>query len=340
MFPARRSRSIDQPLSLSSVFRAIMLLQTAVGQIDFDCWRNGETIPTFALIDEPRAGVSRSRFNKLTANSLAQRGEAFWLITRRRSDNVPTALDVLNPLEVGILTDKAGEVTGYSWRGQKLTKFDIRHLKLASQPGQQRGIGPLQACSNTVQGALELREYADNWLDKGSIPPAIFSTDQVLNPDQAKEYKERITKAAGYNRGPLVLGAGMKYTPVLLTPEEMQWIEAQNANTVEIARMFGIPAHLMMIALDQGGTYSNQEQQDIAFVRFTLMAYLTEIEDAYTSLLPRGTVARANIDGFLRTDTKTRYEAHEIGLRAQFLTVAEVREIEKLPALGDTPNES
>ena len=79
-------------------------------------------------------------------------------------------------------------------------------------------------------------------------------------------------------------------------------------------------------------TYSNVEQDWIAFVRFTLMGYLRPIENALTDLTVRGQSVRFNFEALLRTDTKTRYEAHEIALRAKFKTVDEVRAIE-----GDAP---
>ncbi len=44
--------------------------------------------------------------------------------------------------------------------------------------------------------------------------------------------------------------------------------------------------------------------------------------------MPRGQYARFNRGSLLRTDLKTRYESYEIGLRAGFLTIAEVRELE------------
>ena len=44
------------------------------------------------------------------------------------------------------------------------------------------------------------------------------------------------------------------------------------------------------------------------------------------------------VDGLLRADTLTRYQAHQIALNAGFLTTAEVREIENRPTIEDSMN--
>ena len=68
----------------------------------------------------------------------------------------------------------------------------------------------------------------------------------------------------------------------------------------------------------------------IFFVRFTLRPLAIKIEEAMSTLLPRGQRATFNFDAVLRADTRTRYEAHEIALRAGFMTVEEIRALEGL----------
>jgi phage portal protein BeeE len=46
------------------------------------------------------------------------------------------------------------------------------------------------------------------------------------------------------------------------------------------------------------------------------------------ALVPRGQYVKFNAAALLKVDTLSRYQAHEIGLRAGFLTLDEVRELE------------
>ena len=77
------------------------------------------------------------------------------------------------------------------------------------------------------------------------------------------------------------------------------------------------------------------EQEWLAFTRFTLMQYLRKIEEALTDLSPLGQTIRVDTDVLLRSDTKSRYHSHRVGLEAGFLTIDEVRSIENLPPLTD-----
>jgi hypothetical protein len=57
-------------------------------------------------------------------------------------------------------------------------------------------------------------------------------------------------------------------------------------------------------------------------------------------LLPSTLTVKLNPDALLRSTTKERYEAHEIALRAGFLTRGEIRELENLPPLPSSPASS
>lgn len=316
----------DPALSLDSVFSAILLLETAGSQLSADAWRSSELIDRPAVLDNPDVFSHRPAFLAETVGSMAQRGEAFWKHYLNPAGQV-TGLKVLDPLTVEPLGGGRFSVAGREQLG------GISHLQLLRRAGHLHGLGPIQACMETVQGAINLRRWADDWLDGSKVPNGQLNSEQPLNEQTAERYKKQFAEKQSYRNGPIVLGSGLKYTPLLLKPEEMQWLEAQNFNVLAVARMFRIPPRHLLAVLEGGAdTYANLEQDEISFVRFTLMRYVTEIEAAFTALLPRGQVARINLDALLRTDTKTRYEAHKIGIEAGFLDIEEVRAIEHLPA--------
>lgn len=328
--PPERTATDTGPMSLDIVYRSVLYLETLGSQLTFDAWRDRLRLDTPALLTKPDVFSHLVAFSAETIGSMAQRGEAFWKHHTNPSGTV-TGLTVLDPRKVEPLGRGRFSVDGVEQVG------GISHLQLLRTPGELHGLGPLQACRATVSGAIDLRRWADNWLTEAKIPPGQLNTEQVLDAATAKRYGEQFTDKAGYRNGPVVLGSGLKYNPLLLTPEEMQWLEAQNFNVVAIARMFGIPPRAALITIE-GDTYANLEQDEISTVRGTLMRYVNEMEAAFTDVLPRGQWVQANLNGLLRTDTKTRYEAHKIGLDAKFLTVPEVRDIEHLgPLPTQTP---
>ena len=77
------------------------------------------------------------------------------------------------------------------------------------------------------------------------------------------------------------------------------------------------------------------EQQAIGFVTYTLTPWLVRIEQACNVLFPPGSRAfmKFNVDGLLRGDQKSRYDAYAIGIQSGFRNPDEVRALEDLPPI-------
>lgn len=347
------SRTESDPVTMAeapaipSVNRALTIITTSVMQLSLDVERGGETIPTAeqdSIIRRPNLEMTRSEFLEQVTMSLAATGNAYLL--KERIGRETNQLLVLNPHMVTVYRDQR-ERLRYGYDGKTYTVDDLEHIKLLSMPGSLYGIGPIQAAQGTMRVARDMRDYASNWYETGT-PSGILSSETALTAEDARTYRrfwnnldengEAISDAENPSRVK-VLGRGLKYTPITITPKEALWVDAQNFSTLEIARIFGVPSSLMLTAIDGNSmTYSNVEQEWLGFVRFGLMAYLRRIEEAFTSLTPRGQTVRFNVEALLRSDTKSRYEAHNTALSAGFLTVNEVREIENHPPIdgGDT----
>lgn len=334
----------DQALGISTVYRAVQIHAVAASQLSIDVDRRDETIPTPSLVRQPCLDMTRSAFIEQAVVAQATTGNAFWRHHRNTAGDVIN-LEPLNPHKVTVVQTLNGAVR-YLHEGDTLTPRDISHLQLMRVPGRVAGLGPIQAAQTELAGVVDVRDYASGWFRDGrSQPNGVLTTDQPLNGKQAREYKQVWNETA--DGGVRVLGAGLTYTPIMLSPEDAQWIESQQFNVVQIARLFGVPASLMLAAIEGSSqTYANVEQDWIAYVRFSLMAYLREIEEAISALLVRGQTARFNVETLLRTDTKTRYEAHNLGITGGWLRKSEVRAIEKLPPIegiddapaGNRPN--
>lgn len=332
--PSRESATtatLADALTLDSVYRAFMFLQTSAMQLTLDVWRRDNLIAKPSLVRKPDINSNLSAFLAETVTSLTGRGNAYWLKTRSPSGEVAN-LEVLPALEVQAFTDPVSRRPRYSYRGVTYTPNEIQHLKLLRITGELNGLGPVQAFRRGLGGALDQARYAQTWFTEGGVPNGILKTEQNLSPSQAEEYKQRWMDQRAKERGPAVLGSGLEYSFLQLKPDEVQWLETQKFSVTQVARLFGVPASYMLAVVEgTSQTYQNQEQADIAFVRFTLMAYLREIEEAFTDLLPQGQTARFNVDALLRTDTKTRMESHKLGIESGVLTVNEARAIEGLP---------
>lgn len=327
---SERGVSTGEAFSLSLVYRAISIHSVSAKQLGLKVFKGEDEQEAPSFIRRPDVNTPRSVFIEQTVVGLASTGNAYWRVTRDNQDRVQNVVN-LNPLDVRPETNLAGDVVGYQYRGNTIPPKQIQHLALLRVPGRVEGLGPIQAAQTELRGALDVRDYSNHWFRDSGVPSGVLKSDQVLSHDQAQGAKEQWNKTAGAREGVAVLGGGLSYEPIFLSPEDAQFIQSQQFNVAQVARLFGVPASLMLASQEgQSQTYQNVEQDWLGYTRFSLMQYLIEIEDALTQLLPGSREARFNVEALLRADTLTRYEAHKIGIEAGFLTVDEVRRIEKL----------
>lgn len=352
--PASRSVTVQSSLGLTGVFRAIGILATSVGQLELAGYKRGRELDTLPLIVErPDPDRSRRSFLKRTVVCLGAHGEAFWRVYRDQHGRV-SSVQGLDPNLVYVGRDGWDGRRYFDYRDpwrvsarpQRLAPVrdrgrtgDILHLKLLEVPGLENGLGPIQACRLALVGALDLNEYGNEWFRTGEVPSGILSTTQQLTPDQAEQYRERWQETMD-GHGTAVLGGGLSYEPVLLKPADAQFLESRQFSITEQARMFGIPAPLLLAEIDGSAmTYQNMEHVDLQLMKHTVMDYLNVIEDGLSELLPFGTEARFHPFSAMRSDNKTRAEVNEIYVRMGAKSLEQVAREEsfELPPADQRP---
>ena len=326
--PTREAAGITErgALALDSVYRAVSVLQAAGKQISLDAWRDGSQLegrdlPT--IVATPGPDLTPTALIAETIASLALRGNAYWLIGRT-SDGRANSLRVLDPTQcLPVLDPRTGART-VQWRGRTWQSTDLRHLRLTYVPGRAEGLGPIQACARSLQGAADMASYASQWTHAGGVPTGVLSTDQPITAA-----KRAWNESNSQDGGVAVIGAGLKYSPLHLTPSEIQFLESRAFDVLAVGRMFGIPAHMLLAAVNGSSlTYQNVNDAATDFIRWTLMAYLREIEDALTSIVPRGTTVRFNLDALLRANPSARMSTHKTAIDAGIYSAAYARRIE------------
>jgi HK97 family phage portal protein len=329
-----------EALSLAAVFRAVSILSTAIKQLSIHVYRDGVELPSTPLwIRQPDPKQTRAAFLEQTVNSLALSGNAFWRVYRQGARNDVVKIECLNPFDVMITSDDYGNLLGYVYRGtQKLSITDIQQLSLLRVPGNLYGLGPIQSAQKELLAITSTRDYVSEWFAAGGTPAGILKTDQMLDGADAQRAADA-WNALGSGKT-AVLGNGLSFQSTYLSPKDAQFLETQSFGVEQVSRLFGVPIQLMASAIQGGSmTYSNIEQELISFTRFTLASYYVEIEEAMTNLLPGRltNVAKMNIDALLRSDTLTRYQAHQIALDpvTGWLEKNEVRNIEGLAPTGE-----
>ena len=343
--------SIGSAVSLSAVYRSISIIATAMRQLSLVVERQGEQIPASdvpAFIRRPNLQQSRGDFIETATISLAATGNAFIRVDRF-GDSVDS-LHVLDPWLCHAVIDEETGTKTIAYKGKSYSVDEIIHVPLLTLPGSATGLGPIQASQTELTTAKDIRDFASGWFRNSGQPQGILSTDQKVNPEDlvamrnAWNYLDAEGNPLDMTKNPSrirVFPHGLSYTPILISPRDAQWIEAQQFNTTQIARIFGIPAPLLLAAVEGNAqTYSNVEQEWSAFIRFTLQSYITRLEDALTASTPRGQRVKFNVEALLRSDTTTRYAAHKAAIEMGLYSAQYAREIEGIPASAAPTHES
>ncbi len=326
-----------EAVSIAAVYRGVSILSNAIKQIGVHLYRDDVRLESTPLwIKQPDDKITRAEFMARTVNSMAVAGNAYWRVSRNgRGETVK--LEVLNPFDMMIESTDSGELTGYTYRGTtEYTPNEIQHLKMLAMPGNLYGLGPIQACQAELRNAKDTRDFASKWFSDSGMAAQVVSPKVPVSPDTLIDIADSLRNAQ--TGGSVVSPAELSIQNLFLNPRDAMFVEVQQWNTAQVCRILGIPANMMLAEAGSSMTYSNVEQEQIAFTRYSLSAYYVEIEQAMSALLPRGTDARMNIDALLRNDTLTRYQAHQIAIAAGFKTIDEVREDEKLAPLLGVPN--
>ena len=338
-WPTRSDYAVsgNSALTLTAVYRSIQIIATPVSKMPMKSFRYATGIEVGIenpiLVNKPDLSQTKRDFLFQTVVSLALDGNAFWLKSYDSKGQVSN-LTMLAPNSVTIRRDENNQIW-YDYQinsgtGIRSTQTDIQHLKLFSQAGYLRGLGPIDACAKDIAAALDLRAFAANWFGQAGIPTGILKTDKPIGPEDAELITERWhTKQS--ERKVAVLGQGFEWQTVQLNPRDAMFTDVQIQQVQAIARLFGIPARLLLTGVDgTSDTYSNLADEQQTFYRHTLMAYTDAISDALSECLPRGTRTEFNFEGLFKADMGARFTMWETAIRAGFMTVDEVRAKEGL----------
>jgi HK97 family phage portal protein len=337
----------DQALRLSAVWSCVRLLSDAVSTLPLDVYRRGDRNPLPELpplLRTPAAGTSLNEWIYQVMVSLLLRGNAYGIVTGRSGATLlPVQVDIAHPDRMAITVLPDGRVQ-HRLNGKEISPADVWHVRAYTFPGTVLGLSPVEYARQTIGLGLAAEKFGATFFGDGATPTGILYADRDPGPAAVKDLKAEWMAAhrntpgpegfPQHGRSPAVL-AGVKFEPISVRPEESQFLGTLDANVNSIARLYGVPPE--MIAGTTAGplAYTSPEMRSLDLLTYTIRGWLVRLENAISALLPSNQYARFNAGGLVRVDLKSRYEAHEIALRAGFLTVNEVRELEDRGPLPD-----
>lgn len=197
-----------------------------------------------------------------------------------------------------------------------------------------------------LSGAINIA--AQSTFANGMRPTIALKTDKWLTPEQHEAMSADIAErhAGAMNAGrPFIAHGGMDIHTLTINPEDAQMLESRAFSVEEIARLFGVPPHMIGHTEKSTSWGTGLEQQTLGFVQFSLRKRLKRIEQAIMKQLltpadrAGGVTVEFNLEGLLRGDSAGRAAFYQSGLQNGWATINEVRQREGLPPVagGDVP---
>lgn len=288
----------------------------------------------------PQTGQGLWQFDGMsrTVVSMALFGEAFWYtLTRDRFQN-PTALEVLHPAFVSVEKgkDAQGNFDGSIeyWYGSGVKKVqlptaDVTHIPFITLPGATRGLSAIEYGGINFALALAAMEYGQRWFSQGASPSFLLSTDAKLGQEQIERIAQKfLIEHSGLQAAhlPLVVDSGMQVHKIGSTPDEAQYLGTLQYARECIAGFFGLPSHLIGGDSDKGMLWGKTiQEQGIQLIDFTLSGYVVRLQEAFSSMLPKGQYAHLD-ESIIKTANEVDTAKTILALRtATSMTQNEIR---------------
>jgi len=348
----------------ADVYAAVRALSDAASSLPLHVYRKTQDgrqrldNRTAELLANPAPAVTTAPMIATAMANLQIHGNCFFAKYRRAGeieqlglispDRVQVAIE--NGQPVYTLTHERGHQTRHS-------TDDLIHVRGMSSDGLL-GLSPIRQCRTALGLADSLAKHGASVVENSAVPRGILKLQRFGDADAqvaalrqgwegnrlAGDPNEFGTQRGAGNAGRIAVVSGeVDYTAVELPLGDLEFIAQRKLSTVEIARIFRVPAWAIDADSGESMTYSNVEGRALDFARYSLRPWLVLIEQrlsADADLCPGPTYVEFEMDGILRADSSTRSEVYTRALDpiTGWATRAEIRALENLPA-ENTPAE-
>ena len=263
--------------------------------------------------------------------------------SRPSSGDLPNELWSLRPERVRVTRTDEG-VKVFRLDNQPALTFDasmIGHVPALSPDGL-RGIAPIEAAAMQLGAVFNADKTTAAFFKRGMTMSGVLQAKDMISQQKAQELKDRWKEnvaagAAGVGEI-AVLDNGAEFKPIMAPFEQFQFVEYRTFTREDIVSIFRCPPTLIGLGGADSNWGTGVEQRGIHFVTYTLMPWLTSIEELINAeLLDPDLEMKFAVNGLLRGDMKSRAEFYTKMRDGGFFSADDVLEIEDMPPrpIGD-----
>ena len=334
------SITAENSMTIGAVYASVRLISDVISTLPVDAYisnggqRESFPMPAWLTDPEPDMSVTRADHFQMVLVSLLIDGNAFVRKLRNPQTSEVVSLSVLAPHRVEVIRNDLGVIEYRVDHGKRIVSdMDMIHITELRKPGVLRGVSRIETLRQTLGLSKALEDFSAQFFGTGSTVSGIIETPHEMTQDQAIELKnnwEREHKGLRKAYRPGILTGGAKFVKTTDDPDEAQMLGSREFSVEEIARIFRIPPHLLQSTKPGSMSYASVEENSKQFVTYTLLPYISKIEQAYSPMLSGGAFMRFNVDGLLRANLTERFAAYSSATQAGFLSINDIHALEDM----------
>ena len=214
-----------------------------------------------------------------------------------------------------------------------LPAYRVLHIAGMGYDGV-KGYSPVSMHRQAIGMGLSVEEYGSRFFASGGKPGGVLRIPGKLKDVSVGELRKSWNEMhSGLDKQHriAILEQGMEFQQVGIPPEDAQYLQTRTFQKREMASIYRIPPH--MIADLERATFSNIEHQSIDFVVHTIGPWLRRWEQTMALKLltdedRRRYFAEFLVDGLLRGDIQSRYQAYATARQWGWYSANDIRELE------------
>lgn len=322
----------DKAMRVATVYACVRIISGAVATLPLDIKRRLDARTREDASDhslwnlirrKPNRWQTPSQFRRMQQAHLLLRGNAYAMKVVSRGE--VRELIPLHPdrVECKQRDDLALEYVYTRKDGRRVTlaQADVFHLVGLTLDGVH-GVSALTYARETIGLSLAMEEHGATTFRHGARVSSALSHPGKLGIEGVDSLKASLDsfRSGGEQEGKtLILEEGMTYTPIAMTAEDAQWVEARKFSRTDIAMFFGLPPHMIGDTEKSTSWGTGIDSQGQGFVTYTLEDHLTTWEETINrDLVPEAEpdmYARFNRAALVKGDIKARWAAYVHGLQ-------------------------
>lgn len=341
----------DTALACTAVLNAVTILAGTLASLPLLVYRRLEprgkeratNHPLYPLLHTlPNPEMAAFNMREAMMGHLLLRGNAYCDVVRNGRGEVKEIWPLRPDKMVDIRRNPRTKKLEYLYRVGKedriLSYDQVLHIPGLGYDGIV-GYSPITLARDAIGLAMAAEEYLARFYGNDSSPGGALVHPGALKPEAKANLKkswEEAHRGLTNKHRVAVLEEGIEWKQIGISPQDAEMLATRKFQVTEVARIFNLPPHKLKDL--EKATFSNIEEQSLEFVIDSVRPWAVRWEQNMSRCLltereRKQYFVEHLVDGLLRGDIESRYNAYAVGREKGWLSANDIRELENMNPL-------